>query len=221
MRSARWMWFFALVFWWSLSGCVTGKALYLPGGLSRPPAAGPAAAAPGGPSVAVLDFTWAGSRSPEIGRDYDQVRPIVWKGAPGRSMADLIARALEEKGIPVVRVSGESEAPPGVPARVWGRVDEFRVNVKRQGSVKVEAEAYVALTIYGAGPSAPPGWRSVATSNFWYTDPLFITPEGVLRSVNSAANAVAEEAVRRLMEAGIVATPTKGFIGREGTERKP
>src|SRR3989304_1548141 len=97
-----------------------------------------------------------------MGRDFDQVRSIVWKGNPGKAMADLIAGALAEKGIAAVRVAGEAEIPSGVPARVWGSVEEFRVNFKRVGTLKVEAEAGTTLKIHGAGPAAPAGGGGTA-----------------------------------------------------------
>src|SRR3989304_3856446 len=107
-----------------------------------------------------------------MGRDFDQVRSIVWKGDPGKAMADLIAGALAEKGIAAVRVAGEAELPSGVPARVWGSVEEFRVNFKRVGTLKVEAEAGTTLKIHGAGPAAPAGGGSTGSSTHRVPDLL-------------------------------------------------
>lgn len=195
-----------LLLWMGVTGCVTGKVLHLPGGPVRP-ASQATARAEAGPAVAVLDFTWEASPSFEIGRDYDQVRPIVWKGNPGKAVADLIAAVLAEKGVPAVRATGEADVPSGIPAKVWGRVEEFHVNVKRVDTLKVEAAAVVAFRVFGTGGSAPPGWSSAVTSTYWYTDPLFITPEGTLQAVNGAANSAAEEGVRRLGETGVVVMP--------------
>jgi len=206
-----------LLLWMGVCGCVTGKVLYLPGCPARP-AAQAAQRAEGVPAVAVLDFTWEGSPSFEVGRDYDQVRPIVWKGNPGKTIADLIADVLAEKGVPTVRATGEADVPAGVPAKVWGRVEEFRVNVKRVETLKVEAESVVAFRVFGSGGAAPPGWSSAVSSTYWFTDPLFITPEGTLQAVNGAANSAAEEGVRRLAETGVVVMP--GTMGKGKTEQK-
>lgn len=198
-------WIFPLILWGTLSGCVTGSVLTVPGELSRKASQAPPGAA-GAPAVAVSDFSWSGDPSYEIGRDFDHVRPIVWKGNPGKAMADLIAGALAEKGIAAVRVAGEAEIPSGVPARVWGSVEEFRVNFKRVGTLKVEAAAGTTLKIHGAGPAAPAGWTSTVSSTYGFTD-LFTTPEGAQQALIGAANAAAEEAARRLLEAGVVSAP--------------
>jgi len=198
-------WIFPLILWGTLSGCVTGSVLTVPGELSRKASQAPPGAA-GAPAVAVLDFSWSGDPSYAIGRDFDHVRPIVWKGNPGKAMADLIAGALAEKGIAAVRVAGETEIPSGVPARVWGHVEEFRVNFKRVSTFKVEAEAGTTLKIHGAGPAAPAEWASTVSSTYGFTD-LFVTPEGAQQVLIGAANAAAEEAARRLLEAGVVSAP--------------
>jgi len=198
-------WIFPLILWGTLSGCVTGSVLTVPGGLSRKAPQAPPGGA-GAPAVAVLDFSWSGASSYEIGRDFDNVRPIVWKGDPGKSMADLIAAVLAEKGIAAVRAAGDADIPSGVPARIWGRVEEFRVDVKRVGTIKVEAEAGTTLKIQGTGPGAPPGWSGTVSSTYGDTD-LFPTPEGAHQAINRAANGAAEEAVRRLLEAGVVSAP--------------
>lgn len=192
-----------LLFGAGVCACISSKVLTLPGDPARP-AARTAQKPEGSPAVAVLDFSWEGSPSFEVGRDYDQVRPIVWKGNPGRNIADLIAGVLAEKGIPAVRASGEADLPSGVPAKVWGRVEAFRVDVKRVGTVKVEAESAVTLRVFGSGGAAPPGWSSQVGATFWYEDPLFVTPEGTLQAVDGAANSAAEETVRRLIETGLV-----------------
>jgi len=186
-------------------GCVTGKILYLPGEFSRP-ATGLPAAVPEGPEVAVLDFAYAGTPPYEIGRDFDHARSIVWKGDPGKAMADLVADVLAERGVPAVRVASESDLSRAVAARVWGRVDELRVSAKKTGSLRltVEVEASVTATLYAAGGGAPPGWSSNLSSDFVSNEPLFVTAASVHAVVDGAASAVAEEAVKRLIAAGVV-----------------
>jgi hypothetical protein len=188
------------------SGCVTGKVLTLPGDLARPEARGAAQTTAAGPAVAVLDFTFEGASSHEIGRDFDHARAIVWNGDPGKTMPDLIADVLNEKGYRAVRVSSEAAVPADAIARVWGTVNKFRVETRKKGSLKmkVESAATVSLTVYGTGGSAPPNWNSTVISDYWTEDALFVTPEGVRNAVNGAANAVAEETVRRLVAAGVI-----------------
>lgn len=187
----------------ALCGCITGKALYLPGGLSRPAQKSPAAA---GAVVAVIDFSQAPGITDELGRDYDHVREIRWRGVPGKTMADLVGGALAEKGYRVARVRDENAVPADAVSRVWGRVDDFRVNARRIGMGKAEATARVAMTVYGSGAGAPPGWNAAVTSEYGSED-AFVTPEGVRDAMNGAANAAADEVVRRLTAAGVVPAP--------------
>lgn len=188
------------------SGCVTGKVLTLPGDLARPETRRAAQTTAAGPAVAVLDFTFEGAPPHEIGRDFDHARAIVWKGDPGKTMPDLIAGVLNEKGFRAVRVASGAAVPADAIARVWGTVDKFRVEARKTGSlrIKVESAASVSLTVYGTGGSAPPDWHSTVVSDFWTEDPFFITPEGVRDAINGAANAVAEETVRKLVAAGVI-----------------
>jgi hypothetical protein len=186
-----------------LAGCISGKAMTLPGSLSRPVSSAPAPE--GSQAVAVLDFDWQGEVPAEVGRDYDHVRPIVYKGSPGRAMADLVAAAMRENGIAAVRVASEGGVPGGVSARVWGRVETFRVDVRRIDSVKADGRASVGVTVMGAQAGSSQTWSSAVSSSLQNTTPLFLPPESVLQLLSSAANAVADEAVRRLAEAGIVA----------------
>lgn len=195
----------ALILWGTLYGCAPANVLTIPKDLSRE--AAPAASRTAeGAAVAVLDFSWSGPPSGEIGRDFDLVRPIVWTGNPGKSIADLIAGALAEKGIVAVRVAGEADAPPDVPAKVWGSLDEFRVNVKRVGMVKVEEEAVATLKVQGVSPGVPEGWSTKVSSSYMDDYP-YVTPYVVYDTLNAAANAAADEAVRRLLEAGVVSAP--------------
>lgn len=195
----------ALILWGTLYGCATGDVLTIPRDLSRE-ASPPAPATAGSPAVAVLDFSWSGAPSGEIGRDFDLVRPIVWKGNPGKSIANLIAGALAEKGIAAVRVAGEADVPADVPARVWGSLEEFRVNVKRVGMIKVEEEAVATLKLQGVSPGVPEGWTGTVSSSYMDDYP-YVTPFVVYDTLNAAANAAANEAVRRLLEAGVVSAP--------------
>ncbi len=186
-------------------GCVTGKVLTLPEGPTRPSSNAMTKAKGSAPAVVVLDFAWEMNPSSEIGRDFDHVRSIVWEGNPGKAMADLVAAVLSEKGISAVRAAGESGMPPDVPSKVWGRVEAFRVDVKRSRMVTVDIEAVSAVKIHGSGPGAPAGWNTSVSYTSGYTEPMFVSPEEVLQAINRAANAVAEEGVRRLIEAGVVA----------------
>lgn len=188
-----------------LSGCVTGNVIKIPETLARvEPKAPPGAGAP--PAVVVLDFSWVGGASQEIGRDYDHARPILWEWNTGKSMADLIAAVLAEKGVPAVRAAGEADIPQGVPARVWGSVEDFRVDARRVATIKVETVARTAVKIQAIGPGAPSGWTGSVSSTLADTDPT-VSPWGTYDVLNGAANAVAEEAVRRLLEAGVVSVP--------------
>lgn len=188
-----------------ISGCVTGRYLRLQGKLERPAHQAREAQAAAAPEVAVLDFAYQGGPPYEIGRDYDHARTITWPGNPGKEMADLIAGVLREKGIGVARVPAAYAAPPGA-ARVWGTINRFHVDVRKPGSLRIDVEsaASVAVTVHGVGGKAPAEWTSTVTSDYAMTDPVFVMPSGVRNAVNAAANAVAEEAVRRLIAAGVV-----------------
>jgi hypothetical protein len=204
-----------------VSGCAPGKVLTLPGDLARSGVKGPAPGTEGSKAVAVLDFTFAGAPSNEIGRDFDHARPIVWKRDPGKALPDLVADVLDESGVHAVRVSSEAAIPGNAVAKVWGSVDRFHVDARKTGSLKlaVESKASVSVTVYASGGNAPPGWNSVVGSENWMTEPLFITPEGVQSALNGAANAVAEEVVRRLAAAGVIMLPPSpaGLPGGEPT----
>ncbi len=194
------------------TGCATSSVLKVQGGLERPsrpvPGAGSAARA-----VAVADFAYSGQPGGEIGRDFDRVRPIAWSGAPGKALPDLIAVVLFEKGVPVVRVADESSAPPDAAAKIWGRVDAFRVDAKRTGTFNVEDSAQVGVTVSASGGGAPPQWNTAVASNYAFTDAFFVTEAGVLEALNGAANAVANEVVKRLVSAGVVTGAQPGTEG--------
>jgi hypothetical protein len=184
-----------------LASCAPGR-LYVPGDLSRP--ARPPEAAPGAPQAAVVDFSYAATEPEVIGRDFDQVRPILWKGQPGKAMADLVSRVLAEKGVPSVRAASDADVPADVPVRVGGTVRRFEVNARRSGGVTVVVEATVSLTVSAAGGSFPPMWESTVTSSSSAKD-VFVTPEGLRDVLLTSANAAAEEAARRLLDVGATA----------------
>ncbi len=188
------------------SGCATGRPLSLSGGLlptGRELSAGKVL-----PRVAIVDFEFAGGDNAVIGRDYDNVRPIVWKGSPGAAIADIVALSLVDRGVPVVRVSMAGQVPGGVLVTVRGRIDDFRVNAKRIHSVKAESVANVGLTVFAEGEKVPQGWSGGPfASDVWAAEPLFVTPDGVRDAIQSAASGAAEEAARRVMTLRSAFTP--------------
>ncbi|NNG46965.1 MAG: hypothetical protein HKM86_07615 [Deltaproteobacteria bacterium] len=198
-----------LAFGLGVSGCVTGKVLHLPGELARPGMRGTEQGTVGFPTVAVLDFNFAGDPPHEIGRDFDHARAIVWKGDPGKAIPDLVAGVLNEKGLHAVRVPVGGEIPADAVARVWGSVDKFRVEARKAGSLrmKVELAASVSVTVSGSGGNVSPGWSSAVASDYWAEDLFFVTPDGIRNAVNGAANAVAEETVSKLVAAGVISLP--------------
>jgi hypothetical protein len=181
------------------AGCATGRPISLSGRLASP---GRAIAVDNVlPRVAVVDFDYAGPADGVIGRDYDNVRPILWKGSPGPAVADLVAASLTERGVPVVRVAMAGHVPGGVLVTVRGNVGPFRVDAKRIQSVKTESVALVGLTVFAEGDAVDPGWSSgPLTAEVWSSEPFFVTPDGVRDAVKSAAEAVADEAARSLMK---------------------
>lgn len=200
------------------AGCATSNVLQVEGGLDRPAKRGPVAGS-AARAVAVADFAYAGKAGGEIGRDFDRVRAIAWSGSPGKAIPDLIAVVLFEKGVPVVRVADEAGAPPDAAAKVWGRIDDLRVDAKRTGPFNVEDSARIALTVYGTGGSAPPQWNTAVGSDYAFTDAFVVTEKGVLEALNAAANAAAEEVVKRLISAGVIAAPPAA-AGEGDKERK-
>lgn len=181
------------------SGCATGRPISLSGTLLAPGRSMPADNVL--PRVAVVDFEFPGGDNAVIGRDFDNVRPIAWRGSPGAELADLVAASLGERGVPVVRVAMAGHVPGGVLVTVRGRLDEFRVSAKRIHSVKVESVAHVSLTVLAEGEAVPAGWRhGPVTSEVWASEPFFVTPDGVREALGSAAEGAAEEAAGRLME---------------------
>jgi len=184
-----------------LSACAAGSTLYVPGELARPARA--VAPAAGAPRVVVADFSYAASPDNVIGRDFDRVRPIVWKGEPGKAMADLVAGVLVESGVAAVRRGGaEPAGAEAVPIRVSGVVRRFEVNSRRTGGLSVVTEATVSLTVTAEGPGLSGPSERTVTSSASISD-LFVTPDGLAEVLMPTANAVAEEAARKLLEAKV------------------
>jgi hypothetical protein len=175
--------------------------MHVPGELSRPARA--AAPAAGAPQAVVVDFSYAAAPDGVVGRDFDRARPIVWKGAPGKAMADLVAGVLEERGVAAVRRGPNAQDAGTVPVRVSGVVRRFEVNARRTGGLSVVTEATVSLTVTAEGPGLSGPSEQSVTSGMSLTD-LFVTPDELREALMSAANAVAEEAARKLLEAKVV-----------------
>ena len=112
-----------------LSACAAGSTLYVPGDLARPARA--VAPAAGAPQAVVADFSYAAAPDDVIGRDFDRARPIVWKGEPGKAMADLVAGVLVESGVATVRRGANAQGDEAVPMRISGVVRRFEVNSRR------------------------------------------------------------------------------------------
>ena len=188
-----------------LSACSMGSSLYVPGDLTRPARA--VAPRAGAPQAVISDFSFVVDRDGVIGRDYDRARPIVWKGEPGKAMADLVAGALGERRVGTVRWG--SDAPQGaeaVPVRISGVLRRFEVNARRTGNLTVVTEAVVNLVITVEGPGLSGPMEKSVTSSASLSD-LFVTPDDLREALISTANAVAEEAARILLEAKVV-TPS-------------
>jgi len=185
-----------------LSACAAGSSLYVPGNLTRP--AGAVAPAAGAAQAVVVDFSFAAAPDGVVGRDYDRVRPIVWKGEPGKAMADLVAAVLRERGVAAVRRGADAQGGGEVPVRISGVVRRFEVNARRTGNLTVVTEATVSLTITAEGPGVSRPLEETVTSSASFKD-LFVTPDGLREALLSTANTAAEEAARKLLEAKVVA----------------
>lgn len=187
-----------------LSACAAGSSLHVPGDLTRPPRA--VAPAAGMPQAVVADFSYAAAPDGVIGRDFDRVRPIVWKGEPGKAMADLVAGVLGESGVATIRRGANAKGAVAVPVRISGVVRRFEVNTRRTGTLNVVTEATVSLTVTAEGPGLSGPSEQTVTSSASLDD-VFITPDDLREALMSTANAVAEEAARKLLEAKVV-TPS-------------
>ncbi len=182
---------------WGAAACSLGPTVTIGDGLARPPREGGTRPAAGNERVAVRDFTEAFPVSREVGRDFDHARAIVWDGVPGKALADLVAAALGEKGIGAVRIAADAEPPPGIGVVVGGRVETFRVDAKRSQTLRVDMTARAALSLEVAGVEGAPGWKGTVSSEYQVSD-LFVTPAEIRNALNGAANAVADEAAKRL-----------------------
>ncbi len=187
-----------------LSACAAGSSLHIPGDLARPARA--VAPAAGAPQAVVADFSYAAAPDGVVGRDFDRVRPIVWKGKPGKAMADLVAGVLGESGVAAVRRGADAQGAEAVPVRISGVVRRFEVNTRRTGGLSVVTEATVSLTVTAQGPGLSGPSEQTVTSSTSLRD-LFVTPDDLREALMSTANAVAEEAARKSPEAKVV-TPT-------------
>ena len=191
------------------AGCASGRPLSLSGSLVPPEK--PVSSDNVLPRVAVVDFEFSAPENEAIGRDYDNVRPIQWKGSPGPVVADLVAASLIGRGVPVVRVQMAGHVPAGVLVTVRGRVDLFRVDAKRIHSFRIESVAQVGMTVYAEGEGVPAGWSSgPVSSEVWSSEPFFVTPVGVREALASAAEGAADEAVRSLMKLSGRFSPAEG-----------
>jgi hypothetical protein len=152
----------------------------------------------------IADFSFAAAPDGVVGRDFDRVRPIVWKGKPGKEMADLVAAVLGERGVATVRRGADPQGAGAVPVRISGVVRRFEVNARRTGNLTVVTEATVSLTITADGPGVPRPVEETVTSSASFSD-LFVTPDGLREVLLSTANTAAEEAARKLLEAKVVA----------------
>jgi len=184
-----------------LSACAAGSSLHVPGDLTRPARA--VAPAAGTPQAVVADFSYAAAPDGVIGRDFDRVRPIVWKGEPGKAMADLVAGVLGESGVTTVRRGANAQGAAAVPVRISGVVRRFEVNTRRTGTLNVVTEATVSLTVTAEGPGLSGPSEQTVTSSASLDD-VFVTPDGLREVLMSTANAVAEEVARKLLEAKVV-----------------
>ncbi|MFA6148452.1 MAG: hypothetical protein WC899_09600 [bacterium] len=183
-----------------LSSCAAGSIVYVPGDLARP--GRPASPAPVAPQAVVVDFSWSGAPGGVIGRDFDRARPIVWKGNPGKAMADQVAAALGESGVSTVRRGADAQGADAAPVRISGVVRRFEVNSRRSGGINVNTEATVSVQVRAEGSGGSGPSEQTVTSSMSLAD-LFVTPDGLRETLMSASNAAAEEAARKLIEGGI------------------
>ena len=87
--------------------------------------------------------------------------------------------------------------------RISGVIRRFEVNSRRTGALSVVTEATVSLTVTAEGPGLSGPSEQTVTSSASLSD-LFVTPDGLHEVMMSTANAVAEEAARKLLEAKVV-----------------
>ena len=184
-----------------LSACAAGSTLHVPGDLTRPASA--VAPRRGAPQAMIADFSYAAAPYGAVGRDFDRARTIAWNGEPGKAMADLVAAVLGERGVATVRKGADAQGAETVPVRISGELRRFEVNTRRTGAFKVSTEATVSLTIMVESPGISGPLEKTVTSSTSLPD-FFVTPDDLREALISAANTVAEEAARTLIEAKVV-----------------
>jgi hypothetical protein len=188
-----------------LSACAAGSTVRVPGDLTRP--SGDFEPRAGAPQAVVVDFSFASAQDGVVGRDFDRARTIAWDGEPGKAMADLVAAVLGERGVAAIRQSADARGSEAVPVRITGVVRRFEVNTRRSGGLGVFSEATVSLTVTAQGPGLPgPSEQTVTSSTSLGT--LFVTSGDLREALMSTANAAAEEAARKLIEAKVVSPPS-------------
>lgn len=193
---------FASVF----AGCGSANQLLIPAGISRPSVADPRPPELSGVRVAVMDFSYTPPDEPKvIGRDYDRVRQIVWEGDPGSLLADLVAGALSEQGVPVSRLKAGDPATDNFSSVVKGTVRRFGVDIRRRNIVSLYIDTTVEMTLSVSGRSAPVPWETSVSSNAVMQE-VFPLPDDIREVLSSVANSAADEAVRRLREKGAAGT---------------
>jgi hypothetical protein len=157
--------------------------------------------------MAVVDFSYKAPGEPHvIGRDYDQVRQVVWENEPGKVLADLIAGALSEQGVKVTRLKAGAPVPDNVSTVVNGSVQRFDANIRRRNVVSVYIEATVGMSMSLSGRGVAVPWETTVTSSAVLQD-IFPLPDDVRKALSSAANSAADEGIRRLVERGAGGSP--------------
>ena len=183
-----------------LSACA-GSTLHVPGDLTRPARA--AAPRAGAPQAVIADFSFEAAHDGVVGRDFDRARTILWKGEPGKAMADLVAGALGERGVATVRQGTDAQGAESAPVRISGVLRRFEVNSRRTGNFTVITEATVSLSVTVESPGLSVPLEKTVTSSTSLSD-FFPTPDDLREALMSSANTVAEEAARTLLEAKVV-----------------
>ncbi|MEW6720144.1 MAG: hypothetical protein AB1346_06825 [Thermodesulfobacteriota bacterium] len=201
-----------------LPACGPANQLRILGDIGRPPFSGPLPQGP--PRMAVLDFSYAApAEGPGvIGRDFDRVRQVVWDGDPGRTMADLLAGALAEQGVPTVRLKAGAPPPDNVQYLISGTIRRFEVNVRRGDIMKVSDEANVSVTVNVSGTGMPASYETTVSSAATVQE-LFALPSQLQHALLTAANSAAEEAVRGIRQSAASGAFPKGGAGGDGNRK--
>jgi len=187
-------------------GCGSTNQLLVPTEITRPPVTELHPPEPFVAVVAMVDFSYKPPTPDEpkvIGRDYDLVRQIVWEGDPGILMADLVAGALSERGVPISRFGANASMPDNFSRVIKGAVRLFDVKIRRRNVVNVYVETTVEITLSVSGHDVPVQWETSISSNS-VLKKVFLMQDDVREALSSAANHAADEAVRRLQERGVI-----------------